>query len=82
MNVLLNTEATTVTIQRGKKLGYALLLSTEDQSVENFKKYAVTECPLKRIDELKSFEKLFPMKSETDDGLFSCSNFPETNKKN
>ena len=43
MNVLLNTEATTVTIQRGKKLGYALRLSTEDQSVENFKKYAVTE---------------------------------------
>ena len=32
---------------------------------------------LKRIDELKSIRKLFSMKSETDDGLSSCSNFPE-----
>ena len=38
---LFNTEATTLTIQRGKKLGYALPLSTEYQSVENFKKYKV-----------------------------------------
>ena len=38
VSVLLNTEATTVTIQRGKKLGYALLPSTEYRSVENFKK--------------------------------------------
>ena len=28
VNMLLNTEATTVTIQRGKKLGYALSLNT------------------------------------------------------
>ena len=35
VSVLLNTEATTLTIQRGKKLGYALPLSTEYQSVEN-----------------------------------------------
>ena len=32
---------------------------------------------LKRIKELKSIHKLFSMKSETDDGLSSCSNFPE-----
>ena len=32
---------------------------------------------LKRINELKSIHKLFSMKSETDDGLSSCSNFPE-----
>ena len=73
--MLLNTEATTtVTIQRGKKLDYALPLSTEFQSLENFKRYKVTECPLhanqecilKRINELKSFKMLFPMKSETD----------------
>ena len=32
---------------------------------------------LKRISELKSSEKLFSMKSETNDGLSSCSNFPE-----
>ena len=85
LSVLLNTEATTLTIKRGKKLGYALPLSTEYQSVENFKKYEVTECSLhvnqecilKRINELKSFKKLFSMKSETDDGLSSCSTFPE-----
>ena len=38
VSVLLNTEVTTVTKKRGKKLGYALPLSTEYQSVENFKK--------------------------------------------
>ena len=32
---------------------------------------------LKRINELKSIHKLFSMKSETNDGLSSCSNFPE-----
>ena len=32
---------------------------------------------LKRVNELKSKHKLFSMKSETDDGLSSCSNFPE-----
>ena len=32
---------------------------------------------LKRISELKSIHKLFSVKSETDDGLSSCSNFPE-----
>ena len=35
VSVLLNTEATTVTIQRGKKLGYELPLNTDFQSVEN-----------------------------------------------
>ena len=84
VSVLLNTEATTVTIQRGKKLGYAVPLSTEYRSVENFKKHEVTECllhaeqecVLKRVSELKSSKKLFSMKSETDDGMSSCSNFP------
>ena len=62
---LIPAEATTVTIQGGKKLGYALPLSTEYQSVENSKKYEVAECPLhanqgcilKRISELKSSKK-------------------------
>ena len=31
----------------------------------------------KRIKELKSLKKLFPTKSEADDKLSSCSNFPE-----
>ena len=43
---LLNTEATTVTIQRAKKLGYALSLTTDFQSVEMLKKVDVTKCPL------------------------------------
>ena len=85
VSVSLNTEATTVTIQRGKKLGYALPLNTDFQSVENLKKFDVTKCPLhanqecilKRVNELKSSRKLFAVKSETDDGLSSCSNFPE-----
>ena len=85
VSVFLNTEATTVTIQRGKKLGYAVPLNTDFQSVENLKKVYVTECPLhanqecilKRVNGLKSSRKLFSMKSETDDGLSCCSNFPE-----
>ena len=85
VSVLLNTEATTVTIQRGKKLFYALPLSTEYRSLDNFKNFELTQCPLhanqecilKRVKELKSFKKLFSMKSETDDGLSSCSNFFE-----
>ena len=48
-------------------------------------KYTVKNCPyhakkdkiLKRINELKSIHKLFSMKYDTDDGLSSCSNFPE-----
>ena len=58
VSVLLNTEATTVTIQRGNNFGYALPLNTDFQSVENLKKFDVTkspwhanqECILKRID--------------------------------
>ena len=85
VSVLLNTEATTVTIQRGKKLGYALPLNTDFQSMENLKKFDVTKCPwhanqkciLKRVIELKSSRKLVSVNSETDDGLSSCSKFPE-----
>ena len=73
-SVLLNTEATTGTTQRGKKLVYALLLNTDYQSMENVKRFDVTNCPLhanqectlKRISELKSTKKLFSMKSDTD----------------
>ena len=69
VSVLLNTEATTVTIQRGNKLGYALHLNTDFQSVENLKKFDVTKCPLhanqesimRRVNELKSSRKLFSM---------------------
>ena len=83
--MLLNTLDTTVSIQRGKKLGYALPMRTDYEETQNLKKHSVKDCPynankdkiLKRINELKSIHKLFSMKSETDDGLSSCSNFPE-----
>ena len=85
VSVLLNTLDTTVSIQRAKKLGYALPMRTDYEETQNFKKYSVKDCPyhankdkiLKRINELKSIHKLFSMKSKTDDGLSSCSNFPE-----
>ena len=83
--MLLNTLDTTVSIQRRKKLGNALPMRTDYEETQNSKRYSVKECPyhankdkiLKRINELKSVHKLFSMKSETDDGLSSCSNFPE-----
>ena len=83
--MLLNTLDTTVSIQRGKKLSYALPMRTDYEETENLKKYSVKDCPyhankdeiLKRMNELKSIHKLFSMKSNTDDGLSSCSNFPE-----
>ena len=88
--VLLSTEAITMTIQRGKKLGSALPLNTEYQKVDNFKRYELAECLLhanrecikNRIHELKSFRKMFSMKSETYDGLSRCSNFCERQKQN
>ena len=84
-SVLLNTLDTTVTIQRGKKLGYALPMKTDYEKTQNLKRCSVKDCPnhadkdkiLKRMDEFKSINKLFSMKSETDDGLSSCSNFAE-----
>ena len=82
---LLNTLHTTVSIQRRKKLGYALPMRTHYEETENLKRYSVKDCPYyankdkisKKINELKSIRKLFSMKSKTDDGLSSCSNFPE-----
>ena len=84
-SVLLITLDTTVKIQRVKKLGYALPMKTDYEETQNLKKYSVKDCPnhadkdqnLTRIDQFKSINKLFSMKSETDDGLTSCSNFPE-----
>ena len=85
VSVLLNTRATSVTIQDGMILGYAIHLSTEYQSLGNLKRFKVTECPshanqeciLKRINDPKYSFKKFSMKSEISDGLSSCSNFPE-----
>ena len=86
VSVLLNTLDTTVSIQcGGKKLGYALPMRIDYEETQNLKRYSVKDCPyhaikdiiLKRINEIKSFQKLFSMKSETDDDLSSCSIFPD-----
>ena len=84
-SVLLNTLDTTVSMQRGKKIGYALPMKTDYEETQNLKRYNVKDCPnhaddvkfLKRVDEFKSIIKMFSMKSGTIDGLSSCSNFPE-----
>ena len=76
VSVLLNRLDTKVSIQRGKKLGYALPMRTDYEETQNLKKHSVKDCPfdankdkvLKRINELKSIHKLFSMKSEADDG--------------
>ena len=83
--MLLKTLDITVSIQRGKKLGYALPMRTDYEETQNLKRYNVKDCPyhtnkdiiFKRINGLKSIHKLFLVKSETNDGLSSCSNFPE-----
>ena len=62
VSLLLNTLDTTVSIQRGKKLGYALPMRTDYEETQNLKKHSVKDCPfhaskdkiLKRINDLKS----------------------------
>ena len=44
-SVLLNTLGTTVTIQRGKKLDYALPMKTDYEETQNLKRYNVKDCP-------------------------------------
>ena len=45
VSVLLNTLDTTVSIQRGKKLGYALPMRTDYEETQNLKRYSVKDCP-------------------------------------
>ena len=41
---LLNTLDTTVSIQRGKKLGYALPMKTDYEETQNLKRYNMKDC--------------------------------------
>ena len=41
----MNTLDTTVSIQRGKKLGYALPMRTDYEETQNLKKHSVKDCP-------------------------------------
>ena len=86
VSVLLNTLDILITIQRGMKLGYALPVKTRYENTENVKENEVLECPnhrgkiciLRRLKKLKDSSGFVKsLKSETDDGLSSCSNFPE-----
>ena len=86
VSVLLNTLDIPITIQRGRKLGYALPVKTRYEMTENVKENEVVECPnhrdkicfLRRLNKIKSSSGLVKsLKSETDDGLSSCSKFPE-----
>ena len=89
VSVLLNTLDIPITIQRGRKLGYALPIKTRYEMTENSKQSEVVDCPnhrdkiciLRRLKKIKGSSGLVKsLKSETDDGLSSCSNFPERPK--
>ena len=89
VSVLLNTLDIPMTIQRGRKLGYALPVKTRYKLTENPKQNEVIDCPnhrdkiciLRRLKKIKGSSGLVKsLKSETDDGLSSCSNFPERPK--
>ena len=86
VSVLLNTLDIPITIQRGRKLGYALPVKTRYETIENSKQNEVVDCPnhrdkiciLRRLQKIKDSSGLIKsLKSETDEGLSSCSNFPE-----
>ena len=70
VSMLLNTEATTVTIQRGKKLGYVLPLNTDYQSVEKFKRilrfYAWSPVGLTSANRYKQMKTFSLQKIEVD----------------
>ena len=86
VSVLLNTLDIPITIQRRRKLGYALPVKFRYETIENSKQNEVVDCPnhrdkiciLRRLQKIKDSSGLIKsLKSETDDGLSSCSNFPE-----
>ena len=52
-SVLLNTLKTTVSIQRGKKLGYALPMRTNYEETQNLKRYSVKNCPYHANEDFK-----------------------------
>ena len=82
VSVLLNTLDIPITIQRGEKLGCALPLVKEkevkEKEVLDFPNHRDKICISRRLKKIKYSSGLVKsLKSETDDGLSSCSNFPE-----
>ena len=86
VSVLFNTLDMPITIQRGRKLVSALSVKTRYEMTENHKQNEVVDSPnhrdkiciLGRLTKIKDSSVLVKLlKSETDDGLTICSNFPE-----
>ena len=86
VSVLLNTLDIPIRIQRGRKLGYTLSVKTRYEMTENQKQNEVIDCSnhrdkiciLRRLEKIRGSSGLVKSpKSETDDGLSSCSKFPE-----
>ena len=76
VSVLLKTLDIPITIERGRKLGYVLPVKTRYKMTENVKENHVLDCPNhKKIKDISDLVK--SLKSEIDDGLSICSNFPE-----
>ena len=83
VSVLLNTLDTPITMQRGRKLRYALSVKTKYEKTENVKK--ILDCPnhmhktyiVGRLKKKSLSVLSHSLKSETDNELSSCSNFPE-----
>ena len=86
VSVLLNTLDTTVSIQRGKKLGYALSMRTDYEETQNLKKHSVKDCPyhankdkiLQTINELKSVHKLISIEIRNGRRLIELLEFSGT----
>ena len=86
VSVSLNTLDIPITIQRGRKLRYALPVKTRYEMTENSIQNEVVDCPnhrdkiciLRRLQKIKGSPGLVKsLKSEMDARLSSCSNFPE-----
>ena len=86
VSVLLNTLDMAITIQKGRKLGYAIPVKTRYEMTENPKQNELFDCSnhsdkiciLRRLKKIKGSSGLVKsLKSDTDDGLSSCSNFSE-----
>ena len=64
VSVLLNTLDIPITIQRGRKLGYALPVKTRYETIENSKQIEVVDCPNHR-DKICIFRRLQKIKDSS-----------------
>ena len=90
VSVLLNTLDMPITIQRVRKLGYALPVKTRYEMTENHKQNEVVDCPnhrdkiciLRRLNKIKDSSGLVKsLKSETDEQLEAIKDVLERNEE-